>query len=161
MFDRFGEMGTAAEINELAVNLRKEGDLDSIKVLAEENGIDVEIVELFTEGDILYICDNMTAAIGKIDIESKELKTAEIMDDWVSYVKARCFEDDNMAKAVRSKKKSLKGMMAALLKWSFKNQYKVDEEIKKAAGITVNRCTLGIPGMATARKIITEYYLEK
>ena len=36
MFDRFGEFGSAAEINETAVNLRKEGDTDSLKVLAEE-----------------------------------------------------------------------------------------------------------------------------
>ena len=40
MFDRFGEFDSAAEINETAANLRKEGDTDSLKVLAEENGID-------------------------------------------------------------------------------------------------------------------------
>lgn len=28
MFDRFGEFGSAGEINETAVNLRKEGDTD-------------------------------------------------------------------------------------------------------------------------------------
>ena len=44
MFERFGEFDSAAEINETAVNLRKEGDTDSLKVLAEENGIDQVLV---------------------------------------------------------------------------------------------------------------------
>ena len=43
MFDRFGEFDSAAEINETAVNLRREGDIESLKVLATENGIDPEI----------------------------------------------------------------------------------------------------------------------
>ena len=34
MWDRFGEFDSATEINELAVNLRKEGDADSLKELA-------------------------------------------------------------------------------------------------------------------------------
>ena len=66
-----------------------------------------------------------------------------------------------MAAAVRKKGKSLKGCIAALLKWSFGNQHPVDGKILKAAGVTASRCTLGIPGMATARRIITEYYLGK
>lgn len=161
MFDRFGEFDTAEEINETAVNLRKEGDTESIKILAGENGIDEDVVEVFLSGDLLYICDIMTAAIGKIDVEKKDLKAKEIMEDWSDYIKARCFEDEKMARAVRRKDKSLKGCIGALLTWSFKNQIPVDKDIMKAAGVTAGRCTLGIPGMGTAKKIITEYYLGK
>ena len=161
MFDRFGEFDSAAEINETAVNLRREGDIESIKTLAKENGIDEEIVDVFLEGDMLFLCDHMTAAIGKIEVESQELKPVEIMADWVEYLKARCFEDENVAKAVRKKGKSLKGAIAALLTWSFKNQNPVAKDIMKAAGVSAGRCTLGIPGMARAKKIITEYYLGK
>lgn len=161
MYDRFGEFDSAAEINETAVNLRKEGDVESIKVLAKENGIDVDIAEAFIEGDLLYLCDHMAAAIGKIEIEAAELKPVEIMEDWVEYLKSRCFESEEMAKAVRCKGKSLKGAIAALLTWSFKNQNPVDKDILKAAGVSAGRCTLGIPGMARAKKIMTEYYLGK
>ena len=161
MFDRFGEFDSAEEINETAVNLRREGDTDSIKILAKENGIDEDVVEVFIEGTLLYLCDNMTAAIGKIEIEEKDLKVKEIMADWSDYIKVRCFEDENMAKAVRRKDKSLKGCIGALLTWSFKNQIPVDKDIMKAAGVTAGRCTLGIPGNGTAKKIITEYYLGK
>lgn len=161
MFERFGEFDSATGINETAVNLRKEGDTESIKVLAKENGIDEDIVEAFLDGDILFLCDDMSAAIGKIEIESADMKVKEIMADWADYIKARCFEDENMAKAVRAKGKTLKGCIGELLKWSFGNQIPIDDSIMKAAGVKASRCTLGIPGMGTAKKIITKYYLGK
>lgn len=158
MFDRFGEFDSAAEINETAVNLRSEGDTGSLKILAEENGIDGDILEAFVSGDLLYLCDEMSAAIGKIEVEAKILDCAEIMQDWVEYIKAQCLERPEVARAVRRKGKSLKGCIAALLEWSFKNQHPVDGEIMKAAGVKGGRCTLGIPGMARAKQIITTYY---
>ena len=83
------------------------------------------------------------------------------MSDWVEYLKVRCFEDEVMAKAVRKKEKSLKGAIAALLTWSFKNQNAVDKDILKAAGVTAGRCTLGIPGMARAKQLMSNYYMGK
>ena len=158
MWDRFGEFDSAGEINELAVNLRKEGDADSLKELARENGIDPELAEAFLEGDLLYLCDDRAAAIGKIENEAAELKPVEIMADWVEYLKARCFEDTETARAVRKKGKSLKGAIAALLSWSYKNQREINKDIKKAAGINV-KVTDGTPGMARAKQLMAEYYL--
>ena len=125
MWDRFGEFDSAEEINELAMNLRRESDQESLRELAKENGIDEDMVEAFMDGDVLFLCTDMTAAIGKIEIEAAELKPLDIMADWVEYLKARCFEDAETAKAVRRKKKSLKGAIAALLKWSFGHQQTV------------------------------------
>lgn len=161
MWDRFGEFDSAEDINQLAVNLRREGDGESLKALAKENGLDVDIAEAFMDGDILFICDSMSAAIGKVEIEAAELKPIEIMGDWVEYLKVRCFEDEEMAKSVRKKGKSLKGAIAALLTWSFKNQNVVDKDILKAAGVTAGRCTLGIPGMARAKQLMSNYYMGK
>ena len=62
MFGKFGEMGSADEINELAGNLLTEGDTVSIKTLAEENGIPVEYAEMYISGDIPVMCDAQTAA---------------------------------------------------------------------------------------------------
>ena len=159
MFDKFGEMGSCEEINELAANLLKEADTNSIRVMAEENGLDPELAEEYITGGITVLCDPMSAAIGKLDVEAKELKLKEIMEDWVEYVKARCFESEDMAKAVRSKEKTLKGMIGELLKWSFKHQIDIEKDILKAAGVNAGKCTMGIPGMGTAKKLITEYYL--
>ena len=85
MFDKFGEMDTFGEINELAENLFNEGDTASIKTMAKENGIDKEYVEMYLSGDIPVLCDAMTAALGKIDVEVADLKPKEIMKDWVEF----------------------------------------------------------------------------
>ncbi|MBE5873756.1 MAG: hypothetical protein E7287_05025, partial [Lachnospiraceae bacterium] len=61
---------------------------------------------------------------------------------------------------VRKKGKSLKGCIAQLLEWSFKNSYPVDKEITQKVGIKYE-VKLGIPGMGTAKRIIREYYLGK
>lgn len=161
MYEQFGEFDSAEGLNQTAVGLRKEGDRESLNVLAEENGIDSDIVEAFWTGEMLYLCDEMTAAIGKIDVEAKEVKCAEIMEDWVQYIKAQCFEKTEVARAVRRQGKSLAGCIAELLKWSFQHQVEVDKDIMKAAGVTAGRCTIGIPGMARAKQIITAYYLGK
>ena len=47
MFERFGEMNSFQEINELAENLFNEGDIGSLKAMAAENGIPEDFVEMF------------------------------------------------------------------------------------------------------------------
>ena len=161
MFDVFGEFDHFEEINELAENLFNEGDTESIKIVAVENGISEEVMEMYIGGDIPMICDAVSAALGKLDVEAVELKPKEIMEDWVEYIRCQCMEDEALAVAVRRKGKSLKGCIAELLKWSFGNQQQIDKEIIKAAGVSAGRVTLGIPGMGRAKKIIREYYLGK
>lgn len=160
MFEKFGEMDSYKEINELAENLFNEEDLDSLKAMAAENGIPEGYVDLYQDGEIPYLCDPAIAAIGKLDIECKDLQPKEIMEDWVEYIKGQCLEKKEIALKVRKKGKTLKGCIAELLKWSFKNQIPVDKEIVKAAGVSAGRVTLGIPGMARAKEIITDYYME-
>lgn len=161
MFDRFGEMDSFQEINELAENLFNEGDIESLQVMAKENGIPCEYVDMYCEGEIPELCDALTAALGKIDVECAELKPKEIMADWVEYLKSQCLDNKEMAAAVRKTGKSLKGCITALLSWSFKNQQQIQQDIVKAAGVSAGRVTLGIPGMGRAKKIIRDYYLGK
>ena len=158
VFDRFGELGSAGEINELAQNLLQEGDKKSIKALAKENGIPDDYAKMFISGDIPVLCDAQTAAIGKIDAEAKELKPQGIMIDWANYIKAYSLEDEKMAEAVRKKGKSLKKCVGMILKWSFEHQIPVDKEILTAAGVKAGKVTMGMPGQAEARKLIREYY---
>lgn len=158
LYGKFGEFDSADTLNELAGNLLKEGDKDSIKALAKENGIPEEFAKMFISGDIPVLCDVQTAAVGKIDVEAKELKPQDIMVDWVEYIKAVCLEDDRMAKAVRKKGKTLKGCIGKILEWAFKNQQPVDKDIIKAAGVKAKKVTLGMPGQAKARELIRSYY---
>ena len=161
MFDKFGEFDSAEELNKAAEGQKEEGDEAALYELAKENGIDKEDVEDYLDGVVPELVNPLLAAYGKLKVEAAELKVYEIMEDWVQYIKIRCSEDPAMAAAVRKKGKSLKGCIAELLKWSFKNQYTVDGDILKAAGVSASRCTLGIPGMGRAKQIISEYYLGK
>lgn len=157
MFEKFGEMESYKEINELAENLRQEGDTDSLRAMAEENGIPSDFAEMYLDGMIPELCDPVTAAIGKLDAECRELKPQEIMEDWVEYIKGLCMEHEEAALQVRAKGKSLKGCIAELLKWSFQHMKDVDKEILKAAGVS-GKVSLGIPGMGQAKKLIRDYY---
>ena len=147
MFERFGEMSSCREINELAENLLNEGDIQSLKVMAQENGIPEDYVEMYQSGDIPYLCDAVTAAMGKLDV------------DWVEYIRGLCMEDEMVAHQVRKKGKSLKQCIAEILKYAFKNQVPVDKEIIKAAGVNAGKVTFGDPDMGTAKKLIRDYYL--
>ena len=159
MFDKFGEFDSFNEINELAENLLNEGDIESLKVVAKENGIQADFVDLYANGEIPELCDKLTAALGKIDVEAAELKPKEIMEDWVEYLRGQCMENELLAHNVRKERQDIEGCIAAILMWSFKNQQTVDKDIIKAAGVSASKVTLGIPGMARAKKIITDYYM--
>ena len=161
MFDKYGEFDSVEEINEAAKAQLEEGDLKAVVEIALENGIDKEDAEDFIDGVVPELATPLMAALGKLDVEAKEVKLYEIMEDWFAYIKITCQEKESMARAVRKKGKSLKGCIAELLKWSFKNQHSIEQEIVKAAGVSAGRCTLGIPGMSRAKKIITQYYMGK
>lgn len=161
MFDIFGEFDSAQELNAAAEGLKNEGDMESIKKLAKENGIEEAFADMYIQGGMPELCDVAMAAIGKITVEAEVLKPVEIMEDWTEYIKAECFDDEDLAAAVRRKGKTLKGCIAELLKWSFKNCYEVDKDIVKAAGVSNAKVKLGIPGSGRAKKMIRQYYLGK
>ena len=132
MFDRFEEMDSYEEINELAKNLLEEGDVSNIFLLAKENGISKEIAEMFLNREVPEICDPETAALGKLEIECTELKPKELMEDWVEYIKGLCVENETVAHQVRKKGKNLKGCLAELLKYAFKKSRQRGQRNRKS-----------------------------
>ena len=161
MFDKFGEFDSAEEINETAAGLLEEGDLEGLREMAKENGFDEDDVQDYIDGIYPELANTYTAAWNKLEVEMKELKVCEIMEDWVEYIRIKMEEEEEMQRAIRKKGKSLQGCIAALMKWGFKNQYTISKEIMKEAGVTASKVTLGIPGMGTAKKVITKYYMGK
>lgn len=161
MFERFGEFDSAEEINECAEGLKEEGDIESLYVMAKENGLVKADVDDYLDGFTDKLVNPLIAAWGKIEVEKKNLKPEHIMADWVSYIETKCADNEDVARAVRKKGKSIKGCIAAILKYSFSIRKKVDADIIKAAGISNGRVDLGIPGMLEVREIIDKYYLGK
>lgn len=130
MFDKFGEFDSAEEINRAAAAQLKEGDLDAIKTIAEENGLDPEDAEDFCTGAIDSLTTPLLAAIGKLEMESKDLGLKNMMEDWKNFLIQMCEESDQMAQAVRKKGKSLEKCMAQILKVSFETKTQLDDGAK-------------------------------
>ena len=154
----FGEFDSCEEMNRAAAAQLKEGDIDAVLAIARENGIDEEDAQDYIDGIVEELCTPIMAALGKLKIEAEELAPYGIMNDWITYIQIRCAEDGNVAAGVMKKDHSLKGCIASLLVWSWKNAKEVDADIKKLAKVN-GRCSLGIPDMGTARRLITDYYL--
>lgn len=74
MYEKFGEFDSWEEVNRAARAQLEEGDLDAIKEIAKENGLDPEDVEDFCTGAIEELTTPTLAAIGKLDVEAKDLK---------------------------------------------------------------------------------------
>lgn len=126
MFEIFGEFDSAAEINLAAKGLFDEGDLENIYKLASENGIDREYAQMYIEGDIPFLTDSATAAMGKIDIELEAARKSygSVADCVAEYIKSLC-DRDEFAGVVRKKGRSLSkclDLMRDRAKQSLKSQ---------------------------------------
>lgn len=168
MFDKFGEFDSAEEINAAAAGLLLTGGRKAVADLAEENGIEAEDAEDYTDGIEPELCTPLMAAIGKLNIEEKDLGLGGILKNWKGSVMALCAEDKELCAAVRKKGKSLKDCMAELVRYSFENKIQVDDRIVDAVKVNHNGKTehmrkplyLGFPDKAEEKRIIREYYMK-
>lgn len=168
MFDKFGEFDSAAELNAVAKELMKEADTNSIRVLAEENGIDREDAEDYITGAATELATPLMAAMGKLKVENADLKIEGILKDWQDQIIDLCTENKVMCAAVRKKDKCLKDCMAALIKYSFENKVQISDKIVDATKVTHNGklepmrkpLYLGIPNRTEAKRIIRDYYMK-
>lgn len=163
MFDKFGEFDSAEEINRAAEAQFNEGDMEAIRVIAEENGIDKEDAEDFIAGFLEELTTPLLAAMGKLNVEAKDLELDGVLGDWKECAVQLCSEDELFSRCVRKKGKSLAGCMGELLKVSFNSKKQVSEKICKAAGLRdgsrKDPVYIGIPNKAEAKKIVRNYYL--
>lgn len=169
MFDKFGIFDSAEELNRAAAAQLGEGDTDALFALAQENGIDREDAQDYANGDMPELCTPLMAALGKLQVEEKDLEIAGILADWVGYIRELCQEDPEMARAVRRKNKELKYCITGLIAEAFSCKVRVSEKIVKETYVMHNgkkeKCRsplyLGIPNAVQAKEIIRKYYLEE
>lgn len=157
MFEKFGNM-TTEELNKAAAGLKEEGDIQSLKTLALENGLDEMDAEDYADGLTEEFASPLMAALGKLKVEEEALKPQGILNDWIGYIRFLVSQDPDMQIMVREKNKTLAGCIGAILKWAFGHQWTVPQEIIKAAGVSASRVTLGEPDTRQAKSIIAEYY---
>ena len=164
MFDKFGEFDSHEEINRAAAAQKQQGDEEALILLAEENGIDREDAEDYYDGAMDELATPAMAAIGKLAMESKDLKLGGVLLDWVDELRTMCIENEAFARAVRRKGKGLDGYIALTAEEGYKNRAVVDrrivdktEQIKKILG--GHEFSIGIPNKKTRRDLAMSYYM--
>ena len=73
LFPKFGEMDFEG-LNEAAEGLKEEGDMEDLKVLALENGLDPEDAEDYAAGDVKQLATLRQAALGRIKVQEEKTK---------------------------------------------------------------------------------------
>ncbi len=116
MFDKFGEFGSAEELNKAAEGFKNEGDIKSLYELAEENGISKEDVADYMDGYVDKFASEMMAALGRMEVEKKELEKENdtITKSAVYYILLfmdAMLSDPEMQKAIMGKGKSPKKLL--------------------------------------------------
>ncbi len=160
MFEKFGEFDSYEEINRAAAAQLKENDEEAVYLIAKENGLDEEDAEDFCTGAIDTLTTAELAAVGKLNLEAKELGAKGILEDWKDFIVQACMENRELSLAVRRKGKRLEACLGNILKASFQKKEQIHDGIVKAAGLKPP-IYIGIPGKAEVRKLVEAYYLEK
>ena len=151
MFSEFGECSSAKELILAADGFREEGDIESLKAFAVENGFTEEyalnwVKERETHLDVEF-CNPITAAVAKLNLEKKENADLGIFaDDIIEYLESG-LDDLDLAAGIRTEGKRLKE--AAKRIW---------DESKKNT-ITVNGTRVGYCGPMKGFNLIRDYYL--
>lgn len=159
LFEKFGNMDTE-ELNMAAYGLKEEGDRESLKALAEENGIDPEDAIDYLDDIVPVLATPIMAAVGKLEVEAADLNIPKniLITDWIGYIRQQASEDEEIALTVRNKDKSLAECIGKIMAEAFANQWTVPAQVTKAASISASKVTFGIPSEAAVKKIIREYY---
>ena len=173
MFEEFGKLSLEG-LNAKAEELANAGDEVALGRLANENGIPMDAVKAYLQGDSDYLCEDAAdAAFARIDIEADDIGAEEIMGDWADYVRSLVIDSEAMARAVMNPEKSFAGCVGTLAAWSIMHAEPAPPEVIKAIDKAVTDAQLkklhmerrhvqwtkiGMPGIGTAKKLIREYY---
>lgn len=161
LFEKYGEFDSAEEINEAAAGQLEEGDLEALKEIANENGIQAIDVEDFIDGVVPELTNPLLASLGKIDVESTYLGIDETHAyiDWCNWMRIECTENEEFCKAVRKKGKRMAEAFGRILTVAFTRRKPIHNDIIKAAEGIHGRVESSELPMWEIQKIITDYYL--
>lgn len=164
MFEKFGEFDSVEEINRAAAAQKAEEDEEAVVAIALENGLSRDDAEDYMDDCTDTLATPLQAAVGKLRLESEDLKLSGVLMDWVNELMDFCIDDTDFQRAVRKKGKDLAGFIALTAEKGFEQRCLVDKrivektkEVKKIAGS--HDFAIGIPDKKTRKELAKEYYL--
>lgn len=118
MFDKFGEFNSVEELNEAAAGFKREGDLESLKELAIENGLDEDDAQDYIDGLSDELATLPVAAFGKLDMEEKQVSKAGLAERMaigviLNMTRTMC-DTEEMQRAVLHKGKRAEKLLSAM-----------------------------------------------
>ncbi len=152
LFPVYGEFDSYEEINQAAAGLLKEGDLDGLRALAGENGLEEE-AEWYISGDTEVLCDPVSAALGKLKVE-KEYEGNMLLSDIADYLASEC-DDFEFAMNIRKKGKRTREALERIVAEVNNDEHKVSG-LKGMEKYPNGYCVAC--GPMKAFRIIKEYY---
>lgn len=126
MYEKFGEFNSVEELNEAAAGLLIEGDFESLREFAEENGLDGEDAEDYIAGNNPELATVFSAVMGKLDLEEKEINKKSAIEKRPLLVihnmaKGMC-TDETIAAAVMGKGKRVEKILELMQKAAQKHK---------------------------------------
>lgn len=105
LFNGYGEVDSAEELNEVAAGFKNEGDIDSLRTFAKENGFEDADVDTYLNGG--EFCNIITAALAKMKVEANDSPGLVHLSGLLGSE----LDDLELAVAIRKKGKRLKDAM--------------------------------------------------
>lgn len=158
MEHKFGIFQTVEELNLAAAAQKAEGDEEALYALAKENGIAREDAQDYLDGAAQELATPLMAALGKLDLEEKELGLKSQLKDWKDFIASMCTESGELCRAVFAPDKDLVSVLIEGIKYASQNRIVLPDKITQPAGIPRNSA-IGMTGRDELRRIAENYYL--
>ena len=165
IFTKFGEFDSAEEINRAAEAQKAEGDLEALKALADENGIDLMDAEDFFNGDIPELCTVLSAALGKLEIEKADIGINDMTyGAWTAAIQVMLSDDSQLCIGYRKKGKRLAVILGRATAQCSKSRTnapkKIVDEARKIDSSIPSPLPMGAISIAEFKEMVKEYYLK-
>lgn len=124
LFTKYGEFDSVEELNRAAAGLLEEGDIDGLKELAKENGIDPFEVEDYIDEMSEELATPITAALGrmKVELDTLDGQIKNMCLFYSVFVNALLTENKEIANGIMKKGARLKGIYDAIYEYAKKHQ---------------------------------------
>lgn len=163
LFPKFGELGSAEEINRAAEAQKKEGDFEALKALAKENGIDVMDAEDYFNGDIPELCTELSAALGKLEVEKADIGIEDMTyGAWVAAIQLMICDDAELRRTYRRKGKRLYVILAKVTVECSKTRTnapkQIADEARRIDKSIPSPLPMGSISIADLKQMVKDYY---
>ena len=127
LFEKFGEFDSVEELNRAAAGQLDQGDIEALKLLAKENGIEEDDVEDYIDGCVDELATLQMAAYGRIAVEEEQVqKDCSDMEKSaikvISMILKTMCTDTDIANGVMKKGKRIKNIYNAMRKEAEKHK---------------------------------------